>query len=278
MIEIGKKNLLKVVRSCDIGVYLDGQGRTSSDDILIPNSNITHDVEVGDEVEAFIYRDSQDRLIATMKDVEACVDDIAYLEVVDKSRIGYFINIGLEKDVLVPFKEVSYDLEKGNKYLFAIYLDKTRRIAATTRVDKFLHDTTHYNIGEEVEGTVYGKHHNGNVLIAIENMFRGIALANDNYIKLNPGDVVKVRVKKYFDDGKIEVTTRKPRLAEMDDLEEVILKYLNSHDGHMSFNDKSDPDEIKRTFKCSKNAFKRSLGALMKKGIIEQDETETRLK
>ncbi|MDU1413113.1 MAG: S1-like domain-containing RNA-binding protein [Clostridium sp.] len=278
MIEIGKINKLEVTRSCDFGFYLDAKGKTTSDDILIPNGNIIGEIEVGDMVEAFIYRDSQDRLIATMKPIKAQVGEVSYLEVVDKSKIGYFVSIGIERDVLVPFKEAVYDLEVGKKYLFALYLDKTNRIAATTRVDKYLHDTTHYNVGEEVEGTVYGRHHNGNIIIALENTFRGIILKQEYFNDLHMGDVIKVRVKKYFDDGKTEVTARKPRLDEMDDIENVILKYLKNNGGTMKFNDKSNPEDVKKQFKCSKNTFKRSLGGLMKKGLVEQTAEGTRLK
>lgn len=278
MVELGKVNTLKVLRSCEFGFYLDGQGDTSSDDILIPTNSIIGQIKVDDEVEAFIYKDSKDRHIATMKSVKAQVGDVAYLEVVDKSSIGAFINIGLERDVFVPFKESVYELEVGKSYLFYLYVDKTNRIAATTKVDSHLHDTTHYNIGEEVEGVVYGRHTNGNLVIALENIFRGIILRSEYFNDIAMGEIVKVRVKKYFDDGKVEVTARKPRLDEMGELEEVILNYLKKNRGSMSFNDKSSPTDIKKYFKASKNGFKRALGALMKKGLIEQDVTGTRLK
>lgn len=278
MIELGKINTLRVARSCEFGYYLDAQGKSTSEDILIPNGNIIGTIEVDDEIEVFVYKDSMDRPVATMKPVLAKVGEPAYLEVVDKSRIGYFVSIGIERDVLVPFKEAVYDLEVGKKYLICLYVDKTNRIAATTKVDKYLHDTTHYNIEEEVDGVVYGRHHNGNLLIAIENTFRGILLTNEQFGDIKIGDAIKVKVKRYFDDGKIEVTTRKPRLDEMGEIEEIIMKYLKKKGGFMTFNDKTDPEEIKKQFKCSKNGFKRALGALMKKGLIEQDITGTRLK
>lgn len=277
MIELGKINKLTVARSCEFGYYLDAKGKTTSDDILIPRGNIVGDIEVGDEVEVFIYKDSKDRTIATMKPVLCHVGETAYLEVVDKSRIGAFVGIGIERDVLVPFKEAVYDLEVGKKYLFALYVDKTGRLAATTRVDQYLHDTTHYNVGDEVEAVVYGKHHNGNVVIAIDNMFRGIILTNEYFNKLEMGQQLKVRVKKYFDDGKIECTARKARLEEMGDMEQVILDYLKKHGGFMPYGDKTSPEDIKKHFKCSKNTFKRSLGALMKQGKIKQDASGTTL-
>ena len=278
MIELGKINTLRVARSCEFGYYLDAQGKSTSEDILIPNGNIVGEIEVEDEIDVFIYKDSMDRPVATMKPVLAKVGEPAYLEVVDKSGIGYFVGIGIERDVLVPFKEAPFELEVGKKYLLCLYVDKTNRIAATTRVDKYLHDTTHYNVGEEIEGTIYGRHLNGNLLIALENTFRGIIMKSEYFGDLKIGDVIKVRVKKYFDDGKVEVTARKPRLDEMGEMEEVIMNYLKKNGGFMKFNDKTNPEDIKKYFKCSKNTFKRSLGALMKKGLIEQDITGTRLK
>lgn len=278
MIELGKINTLKVSRSCEFGYYLDAEGKTTSEDILIPKGNIVGEIDVEDEVDVFVYRDSKDRPIATMKPVEAQVGELAYLKVVDNTGIGYFISIGIERDVLVPFREAPFELEVDKKYLFYLYVDKTNRIAATTRVDRYLHDTTHYNVGEEVEGVVYGKHSNGNLVVAIDNTFRGIILKSECYDDISIGDKIKARVKKYFDDGKIQITTRKPRLEEMGELEEVILSYLKKNQGSMRFNDKSSPDDIKKYFKASKNAFKRSLGALMKKGLIDQDENGTRLK
>lgn len=278
MIEIGKINTLKVVRDCDFGLYLEGHTERSADDILLPTKSIKGEVEIDDTIEVFIYRDSKDRVIATMKEVKAQVGGLAYLEVVDKSAIGAFVNIGLERDVLVPFKEMVYDLEVGKSYLFYLYLDKTDRIAATTKVDKYLNNTNSYPIGEEIEGTVYGKHGSGNIMIALENTYRGIILTKEYFHDIPMGAVLNVRVKRYFEDGKIEVSPRKRRMEERDELQEIIYNYLKNHKGAMRFNDKSSAEDIKKQFNASKNAFKRALGGLMKQGLIEQDEDGTRIK
>ncbi len=278
MIEIGKINALKVVRDCEFGLYLDGKTERSADDILIPTKSIRGEVKIDDTVDVFIYRDSKDRVIATMKEVKAQVGELAYLEVVDKSAIGAFVNIGLERDVLVPFKEMVYDLEVGKSYLFYLYLDKTDRIAASTKVDRYLNNTNSYPIGEEIEGTVYGKHKSGNIMIALENAYRGIILTKEYFHDIPMGSVLNVRVKRYFEDGKTEVSPRKKRMEERDELQETIYNYLKSHKGVMRFNDKSSADDIKKQFNASKNAFKRALGGLMKQGLIEQDENGTRIK
>ena len=279
MINIGDLNDLKVVRRAEFGYYLGAGTDNTSDDILLPmKSTLGRALNIDDEVEAFVYRDSSDRLISTLKKPLAKVGDLAYLKVIDMTTIGSFIEIGLERDVLVPFKEENYKLETGRKYLFYIYLDKTGRIAATTFVDKYLYDTDSYNVDDEVEGTVYGIQTNGTVMVAVDDIYRGVILRNENYMNLTPGDRVKVRVKKYYDDGKIDLTVRKPRLEERDIVEEQILEYLKCSNGAMPYNDKSSPDEIKQVFKTSKNAFKRALGGLMKSDLILQDEDGTRLK
>ncbi|GAA0121756.1 MULTISPECIES: S1 RNA-binding domain-containing protein [Clostridium] len=278
MVKIGEINKLKVVRIAEFGYYLDGKTSNTSDDILLPiKSALGEKLDVGDEVEVFIYRDSQDRMIATKKTPLAKVGEIAYLEVVDNSKIGAFISIGLERDVLVPFKEIKYKLEIGKKYLFYLYLDKTNRLAATTNIDKYLHDTNSYNIGEEVEGTIYGFQTNGTAMIALENIYRGVILKNEYYKDLKPGEIIKVRVKRYYEEGQVGVTSRKSRLVEKEDLETTILNYLKQNNGSMKLNDKSSPEEIKSTFNTSKNAFKRALGGLMKRSLIIQDENGTKL-
>ncbi|MGH4123145.1 MAG: CvfB family protein [Clostridium sp.] len=279
MINIGDLNNLTVVRRAEFGYYLGAGTDNTSDDILLPmKSTLGRALAIDEEVEAFIYRDSSDRLIATFKKPLAKVGDLAYLKVIDMTAIGSFVEIGLERDVLVPFKEENYKLETGRKYLFYIYLDKTGRIAATTFVDKYLYETDSYKIDDEVEGTVYGIQTNGTVMIAIDDIYRGVILRNENYMNITPGDRLKARVKKYYEDGKMDLTVRKPRLEERDVVEEQILEYLKSSDGSMPYNDKSSPDDIKKVFKTSKNAFKRALGGLMKSDLIFQDEEGTKIK
>ena len=279
MINIGDINNLKVVRRAEFGYYLDAETGDTSDDILLPmKSTLGRALSIDDEVEAFIYRDTSDRLISTLKKPHAKVGDLAYLKVVDITTIGSFVDIGLERDILVPFKEENYKLETGRKYLFYIYLDKTGRLAATTFIDRYLHDTNSYNIDDEVEGTVYGFQDNGSIMIAIEDTYRAVILRKECYNSVAPGDRLKVRVKKYYEDGKMDVTTRKPRLEERDEVQEQVLEYLKKCNGSMPYNDKSSPDDIKKVFQTSKNTFKRALGGLMKNDLIVQDEDGTRLK
>ena len=279
MIKIGDFNKLKVKRKADFGYFLDGKTNSTKDDILLHNRLIgKNKIEVGDEVEAFIYKDSEDRIAATLIPPKAKVGDIAKLKVVAHTKIGSFIDIGLTKDILVPFKSRTYDLEKGQRYPFYIYVDKSQRIAATTDIDMYLTTDHNYNIGDIVTGIVYGFQTNKSAMVAIDNKFAGVILHNEYFTELKPGDELTLNVIKIYEDGKLGLSPRKSRKEELDTLETSIMNYLEGNDGSMRFNDKSTPEEIATVFNSSKKNFKRALGVLMKKGIIYQDSKGTYIK
>lgn len=289
MIQVGEFNRLKVVRKADFGYYLDAGTGMTKDDVLLPNkSALGEELSIGDEVEAFIYRDSEDRIIATLNTPLASVGNIAYLRVVSNAKFGSFIDIGLERDVFVPIKEQKYRLHEEKYYLFYIYVDKTGRIAGTTDIDRYLFtldienteeiEERKYRIGDEVTGIAYGFQTNGSVMVAIDKLYRGVILKNEYFTPIKPGEELKLRVKKIYDDGKIGLATRKRAVEERLELEDIILKYLKENGGFMPYNDKSSPEDIKAVFHQSKNYFKNALGGLMKKGIVVQDESGTKLK
>lgn len=279
MINIGDFNNLKIARQTDFGWFLDAGTGSTKDDILLPNSNASgFELHIDEEVEAFIYRDSKDRLIATLKKPLAKVGDLAYLKVVSTTKIGSFISFGLEKDILVPLKEKLYGLQDDKFYLFYIYLDKTGRIAATTDIDRYLDNTDKYKVGDTVSGTVYGFQTNRSAMIAVDNLYRGVILHNEYFTELNHGDVLELTVNKIYEDGKLGLTPRKSAKTEVTALQQTILDYLKAHNGSMPYNDKSHPEDIYKTFNISKNYFKQALGGLMKKNLIVQSEYGTKLK
>ena len=279
MIKLGQFNKLKVVRIAEFGYYLSGDTESTSDDILLPiRSALGKEFNVDDEVEAFIYRDSKDRLIATLKTPLATVGDLAYLKVVSTGDFGAFVDFGLERDILVPFKEQRYTLEKGYSYLLYIYVDKSGRLAATTNIESFLEENNDYAIGEETYGIVYEVQKCGNLLVAVEGKYKGIVLKSEYYNYVHIGEELKLTVKKFYEDERIGLTTRGRKLEERDIIQERILSYLRDSGGHMEFNDKSSSDDIRKTFNTSKNYFKIALGGLMKKKLITQDENGTTLK
>lgn len=277
MIAVGQYCNLKVSRKVDFGYYLEDR---FGDEVLLPNNGAKgHEIKEGDKLEVFVYRDSKDRLISTLKKPLITVGQIAYLEVVSQNNIGAFVNFGLERDLFVPLKEQSFKLKEGKKYLFYMYVDKTDRLAATTRIHSYL-DTAEegrYKVSDDVDAIVYDTSENGTLNVAIDGEYKGLILANEHFEYIYPGQVIKARIKRIYEDGTIGVTTRKKRLEARSELSETILKYLKENGGFMPFNDKSSPEDIKNQFNTSKNYFKMTLGGLMKEKLIDQDKEGTRL-
>ena len=276
MVKIGDFNKLTIARKVEFGFFLDGKG---GDDVFMHRKFTNYEVLIpGDEVNVFVYKDSKDKLAATLNPPLAKVGEIGYFEVVDATKIGYFINIGLEKDILVPFSAKHYDISVGNKYLFYIYLDKSDRIAATTRIEEHLTTDSNYSVGDTVTGVVYGFQTNQSAMVCIDNKYEGVILHNEYFTNLKVGDKLNLKVIKIYEDGKLGLTPRQGREEELNELEVKILNHLNNASrGFMPYNDKSDPADIASMFNCSKKNFKRALGILMKKGLIEQDSEGTRL-
>ena len=277
MITIGEYNKLKVSKKVDFGYYLEDN---FGDEVLLPNSAAKgHEIKEGDNLEVFIYRDSKDRLISTLKKPYLTVGQIGYLEVVSQNNIGAFVNFGLERDLFVPLKEQGYKLKEGKKYLFYMYVDKTDRLAATTRIHPYLDlaEEGKYKVSDEVEVVVYETNENGTLNVAVDGEYRGLILATEHFDFIYPGQQIKARVKRIYEDGTIGITTRKRRLEARSELSETILKYLKENGGFMPYNDKSAPEDIKKEFNTSKNYFKMTLGGLMKEKLITQDKEGTRL-
>lgn len=279
MIKIGDYNTLEVKRKTDFGYFLDAKTGNTKDDVLLHNRLLgKNKIEVGEQVNAFIYKDSEGRPSATLIAPKAKVNEVAYLKVVAHTKIGSFIDIGLQKDILVPFSSKTYELEKGSRYPFYIYLDKSGRLAATTDINEHLTTDHEYNIGDSVTGVVYGFQTNNSAMICVDNKYAGVILHNEYFNELKIGDELNLNVIKIYEDGKLGLTPRSNRKDELDSLESSIMSYLEGADGHMRFNDKSTPEEISTVFNSSKKNFKRALGVLMKKGLITQDENGTSIK
>lgn len=276
MLLIGEHNELVVDREVDFGFYLeDSEGNS----VLLPKSSYNgNEINVNDRVNAFVYRDSEDRPVATLKEPLIEVNKVAYLKIVGQSKIGAFADMGLERDIFIPIKEQKFKLIVGKKYLLYAYLDKTNRLAATTFVDSYIGIGEGYKVDQDVNVIVYGKGGEKTIRVAIDGKYQAIVLGNEHYRDLFPGDQLDVRVRKIYEDGVVGVTARKKRLDARDILKEDILTYLEQNGGSMLYNDKSSPEDIKKVFKTSKNYFKMALGGLMKEGKITQDSEGTRLK
>lgn len=276
MIEIGKYNTLTVVKVVDFGVYLDGGDRG---EILMPNEYVPENCFPDDEVRVFIYFDSEDRIIATTEVPAVQVGEFAFLKVVAVTGVGAFLDWGLRKDLLVPFREQRDPMVEGRSYLVYAYVDKTSdRIVASTKIDKFLDQVyPDYEPGQEVDVLIARKSDLGYSVI-INNAHWGLIYDNEIFQPLKPGQKLKGYIKMVREDDKIDVSLQPAGYAKIEGLAGVILEKLKDYNGVLDLSDKSEPEEIYRVFGCSKKNYKKALGTLLKQGLIEISETEVRLK
>lgn len=278
MIEIGKIQTLEVASITKIGAYLETGTGDPKDNILLPNNQLSEDVKEGEKLEVFVYRDSEDRIIATRKKPLVQVGELANLQVKETTRIGAFLDMGLEKDLLLPFKEQKFEVRAGNKYLVGAYIDKSDRLTATTYVGKFLRTDSPYKKNDMVKGTVYSVNPEIGALIAVDNKYRGLIPSSQYFEKIEVGQEIEARVVRVRDDGKLDLATREVAYKQMDNDAEMILKKIERYDGLLPLNDKSNPEEIKDRLKVSKAAFKRAVGRLLKEEKIVQTEKGLKLK
>lgn len=276
MIEIGKYNTMTVVKTVDFGVYLDGGERG---EILMPKEYVPEHCSPGDEVDVFVYFDSEDRIVATTEEPAVAVGEFAFLKVVAVNRIGAFLDWGLRKDLLVPFREQRDPMVEGKSYLVYAYLDKASdRIVASAKVDKYLDQTfPDYVPGQEVDLLVVRKTDLGFAVI-INNAHWGLVYDNQIFQPLKTGQRLKGYIRTVREDDKIDVTLQPDGFGKVEGLTGLILEKLKDYDGILDISDKSEPEEIYRVFGCSKKTYKKALGTLYKQGFIEIDDFEVRLK
>ena len=267
MIEIGKVNSLKVVKEVDFGLYLDGD---AMGEILLPIRYVPRDAVIGDELDVFIYRDSEDRIIATTERPYAVVGEFACLKVVSVSRAGAFLDWGLSKDLLVPYAEQKPKMEEGKRYVVGIYLDDTsNRIVASARLDDMLYDESEddFEEGEAVSLFVANKTELGYKMI-VNNSHWGLLHFSEAVRDLKRGEKLQGYIQHIREDGKIDLCLHQLPSEKTDDVSDIIMKQLRKESGYLPVTDKSDPEEIKVLFGVSKSRFKKAIGALYKKKII----------
>jgi len=262
---LSKKRTLMVVKKVDFGVYLG----TNEERVLLPKKQVPKDIEIGDPIEVFLYKDSSDRLIATTNTPKITLDELAVLEVADTAKIGAFLNWGLEKDLLLPFKEQTSKLKKGDKVLVALYIDKSGRLCATMKVYPKLRTDHSYQKDDQVQGIIYDKSENFGMFVAVDNCYSALIPKREAFGDLKVGDVVEARVAKVREDGKIDLSVRKKAFMQMDDDATIILRRMEEYGGKLPFTDKADPELISKEFGMSKNAFKRAVGRLLKEKKIK---------
>jgi predicted RNA-binding protein (virulence factor B family) len=267
MADVGRMNKLTVVRKAEHGVYLSGD---RNNDILLPKAYVPEGCKIGDEIDVFIYRDSEDRIIATTQKPLAMVGDFACLKVVSSTRVGAFLDWGLQKDLLVPFKEQKFRMKTGQSYVVYVYLDETTdRVVASSKLNKFLDsEPAGYTEGEKVDLMIFEKTELGYKVI-INNAHAGIIYENEVFQPVHIGQQLTGFVNKIRSDGKIDIALQKTGYEHIDPIAQMILDYLKEHNGEMYITDKSPAEEIYTAFGISKKNFKKALGALYKEKIID---------
>lgn len=268
MIELGKIQELKVIRKTSIGAYLNTIDLSDEEDILLPMNQVPRDLEVEHVIEVFVYRDSDDRMIATMKKPKITIGELAPLRVVDNSKIGAFLDWGLERDLFLPFKEQTYRVEQDGTYLVGLYLDKSSRLCATMDVYKFLSQESPFKENDRVNGTIYKIKEEFGAFVAVDNKYDGLIPNKEFYGNYKCGDSVEVRIKKIREDGKLDLSLRKEAYNEINDDADKIMDRLILKGGTLGLNDNSLPEDIKAEFNISKSAFKRAIGRLFKERKI----------
>ena len=263
--KLGEKQVLTVVKIVDFGVYLG----SDEERVLLPKKQVPSGIEVGDPIEVFLYKDSSDRLIATTNEPKLTIGQLAVLEVADTSRMGAFLNWGLEKDLFLPFKQQTAKVEKGDHCLVTLYIDKSDRLCATMKVYHQLRTDSPYKKDDKVSGIIYDRSDEFGMFVAVDNQFSARIPKKECNGRLRVGDMIDARVTAVKEDGKLDLSVRDKIPEQMDKDAEQILQEIKNHGGKLPFTDKADPEVIKEEFGMSKAAFKRAVGRLLKQKKIE---------
>lgn len=266
MVNIGKYNTLKIVKTVDFGVYLDGGDGL---EILLPTRYVPKEVKIGDDLEVFIYHDNEGRLIATTAKPLAQVGEFQFMEVKSVNKTGAFLEWGLMKDLLVPFKEQKIRMKEGRWYLVYVHVDHiTGRIVASAKIDKYLDNIIpKYTFNQEVDLLVADDTEIGYKVI-INNTHWGLVYHNEIFQRLEKGDHIKGYIKEIREDEKIDVSLTPLGYQKVEGIAKTILESLKVQGGYIAVHDKSEPDVIYSLFRCSKKAFKQAIGALYKQKLI----------
>lgn len=278
MIELGKIQKLEVKSLTSLGAYLNEKGKKQSEDVFIPKKDLPGKVEKGDKLEVFVYRGDKEKIVATTKRPQLTIGEIGFLKVVEVTKIGAFMDWGLDKDLFLPFKEQVGRLERGKKYLVGIYKDKTDRLCATMKMKNLLSNDSPYKKDDIVKGTVYSINRDLGAFVAVDNKYDALIPRNELFGSYTIGDKVEARVTKVKDDGKLNLSLRKKSYKQMDKDARVILNKAKKNGGELSLNDHSSPAKIQEELNMSKSAFKRAVGGLLKEGQIEFTKNGIRIK
>jgi len=275
-VELGRVNQLKVKRIVEQGAYLQAaEGET----VRLPSQEVDPSLQPGDELSVFVYLDSDDLPVATLKKPMIQRGEFAQLRVADTNQVGAFLDWGLPKQLFMPFAEQPQRVDIGQQVMVCVYLDNTGRLAASARLERHLSaEPADYRMGELVSLLIWRRTELGYLTI-INHRHVGMLHQQELFKPLRPGLTLPGYIKQVREeDGKIDVMLDKPGYGRVEPLAEQVLDYLKMRGGECPLNDKSSPDEIKALFGVSKKAFKMAVGSLLKQGVILVDEQGIRLR
>ena len=280
MIELGKKQTLQVVKTVDFGVYLaEDMNADTKHQVLLPAKQVPAGTKAGDKLEVFIYKDSQDRMIATTNEPRLTVGEAGLLRVKQVTKIGAFLDWGLEKDLFLPFKQQTRKVKAGDQVLASLYIDKSGRLCATMNVYEQLRTDSPYKKDDMVTGRIYEISKNFGAFVAVDDCFSALIPKKELFGATEPpkiGEQVTARVVKVLEDGKLTLSIREKAYLQIQKDAEKIEKLLDSYEGSLPFNDKAAPEVITHETGMSKNEFKRAVGHLLKEGKIQITEKNIR--
>ena len=275
MIRLGEVQTLHIVKKVEFGVYLSTEAG-EEEKVLLPKKQVPEHAQMGDPVEVFVYRDSKDRLIATTNMPKLTLHNVAKVRVAQIGRVGAFLDWGLEKDLLLPYKEQTRNVAEGEECLVALYIDKSNRLCATMKVYPYLSADSPSKVDDRVSGTVYEISNNFGAFVAVDDRYSALIPKKELYGDAKIGDVIQARVTSVKEDGRLNLSIREKAYLQMDADAEKIMDLIDSFDGVLPFTDKASPEVIKRETQMSKNEFKRAVGRLLKEGKIQITEREIR--
>ena len=278
MYNLGEFQKLFIKRFKNNGAYIGlKEIKNEKLDILLPKKEVLETDKIGDEIEVFVYKDNQARFVATRKIPKISLGKLETLEVMDISKIGAFLDWGLEKELFLPFKEQSMKLEKGRKYLVALYIDKSERLCATMKIRDYLTSDSPYKEGEWVEGIIYSIHKDYGAFVAVDKKYDAMIENKDIVGVLEIGEPINFRISKVKKDGRLNLVLKNLSHIEINDNADILFNIIKDRGGFLDLNDKSDPDKIKDICGMSKSSCKNAVGRLLKNEKVKFEGTGIKL-
>ncbi len=266
---LGEYQELEYIKKVDFGIYL-AESQRAEERVLLPAKQVPEGIKLGDKIRVFLYKDSRDRLIATTNEPKLSMGEIRPLEVKECGKIGAFLDWGLEKDLFLPYKEMTKKVKAGDEVLVTLYIDKSSRLCASMRgLYDLLSEESPYNKDDMVSGRVFEFSDNFGCFVAVDDKYSARIPRHEDTSFLRVGDVIDAKVTAVKEDGKLDLTLREKAYIQMDSDSEKIMELLDSYAGVLPFSEKASPEVIKRETGLSKNAFKRAVGHLYKERKID---------